>query len=133
MYLTDDLVSNLVAVCDSAATLNATCHYKDINHQTGKVTYGSKFTVVSNSSVAICTAPSTGTTRCIETLTISEASAHAGAAELVAISLAPATLVARVRLVKVNLAAESSLQYTPDSGWKTYQAAGAQLVQVAAD
>lgn len=133
MFLTDDLVSNLVAVCDSAATVNSTCHYKDINHRTGAVSYGSKFTVVSNASIAICAAAAAGITRCIESLTISEASAHAGAAELVTVSLAPATLVARARLIKVNLAAESSLQYTPESGWKTYQAAGAQLVQVAVD
>jgi len=133
MYLTDDLVSNLVAVADSSATLNAVCHYKDINHRTGQVTRGSKFTVVSNTSIAVCAAADAGVTRCIEFLSISEASAHAGANELVTVSLAPATLTARARLIKVNLTAECSLQYTPKAGWQTFAAGGLLLRQVAAD
>lgn len=129
MKLTDDLVTNLVAVTDSAATLHAVVCYKDIYHREGdRVVYGSKFTTVTNASIAICAAAAAGITRCIESISIGEA---ANAAELVSVSTAPATLVARAKLIKVNLAAYCRLVYTPTAGWAVFAADGTRFQQVA--
>jgi hypothetical protein len=131
MYLTAS-TTHLTGKTDSAATLHATAHYRDINHRTGATTRGSKLTTVSSTEIAIVAAPDDGVTRIIEDISVSEAG---NAAELIAVSISTlsGTYTATSRLIKVNLAAYEKLEYTEQSGWAVYSAAGALSRQVAAD
>jgi hypothetical protein len=132
MYLSAS-TTHLTAKTDSAATLHATAHYRDINHSTGAVTRGSKFTTVSSTEIAIAAAPSAGSTRIIDAITVAEA---ANAAELVAVSistLSSTTYTATSRLIKVDLAAYQQLQYSLESGWVLLASDGQLVRQVAAD
>ena len=135
MRITSDARHVCVAAA-SSCTVNGTAHWRDTNHRTGQVTYGSQsFALAGATAVGVVAAPDAGVTREVLAITWAEI-AGTPAAETLTFSMASfatPTYTPTSRLFKaVHPTGAEVGFYSPGTGWQVFTAAGELSTEVAA-